>query len=167
LYGLQSCRGKSEGVAKQPRELIAHPNPQQSDSQLFASLYVRGPLCGLFSRHSSHPAEGIRPTTQPRLRRTRHDCCPPIFINITLRTGGLKSTSPKLRMNHTFVLGHTHAPPSTGAEREERREQERLGLVGSQRGGGGEAPALSGATLGCATQSVPTVRRGSSPLIGS
>jgi hypothetical protein len=34
-YGLQSCRGKSAGVAKQPRERSPSRNPSRYDSQLF------------------------------------------------------------------------------------------------------------------------------------
>ena len=39
--------GSSAGVAKQPRELISHPNPQRFDSRLFASLYCACRLDGI------------------------------------------------------------------------------------------------------------------------
>jgi hypothetical protein len=42
-YGLQSCwRGKSAGVTKRPREVISHPNPHQSDSQLVHRCTAHG-----------------------------------------------------------------------------------------------------------------------------
>jgi hypothetical protein len=40
-YGLQSCRAKSAGVAKRPRELLSPPKPLTLRFATFSSLYGR------------------------------------------------------------------------------------------------------------------------------
>jgi hypothetical protein len=63
-YGLQSCRGKSAGVAKRPRELISPTrNPLRYDSQLVSSLHARfvwAPV-GSFPHLPWNPTDAVVP----------------------------------------------------------------------------------------------------------
>ena len=71
-YGLQSCRGKSAGVAKRPRERSPTRNPLGHDSQLFhrctAGAYsesrwtLRCPRAVRVSAHPPSPRSSLKPT---------------------------------------------------------------------------------------------------------
>jgi hypothetical protein len=69
-YGLPSCRGKSAGVAKRPRELISHPKSPQSDSQLLHRCEPGRPWA-LPQRSSLQPRK-LFPTSAPRILAVRN-----------------------------------------------------------------------------------------------
>jgi hypothetical protein len=75
-YGLQSCRGKSVGAAKRPRERSPTRNPSRYDSQL---LHV--------SHHAHRPhSQQSQPRAYDHPRRSLYESCTTVQTELTVFT---------------------------------------------------------------------------------